>query len=157
MTRTAWRSVSVIIRGHLPTRKRGRSRISWWLGPTRDSPRTHHTPSILTAGDEGCHAFAGPKPGPRRHGTLALGRRRKGVSGAAVSWVTDAGKEGTGSHFTDRKTEAQRSGGTGSRSQGQASTVSERCRLPCMEARTARVWGSFCLTPQVTPESWGVH
>lgn len=74
--------------------------------------------------------LTGPKFGPRRHGALALGRRRKGISGAAVSWVMGAGKEETGSHFADRKAEAQRGGGTGSRSQGQASTVSERHRLP---------------------------
>lgn len=50
--------------------------------------------------------------------------------GAAVFPARAVGKGGTGSHFTDVETEAQRGDGTRSRSQGQASTVSESHRLP---------------------------
>lgn len=111
--------VSVTVRGHLPTREPGRAA------------------SPVAGGS----ALLPPLPLTQRRRAEPEAQSPRG---AAVFWARATGKGGTGSHFTDVETEAQRADRTGSGSQDQASTVSRATGCPITEASAAGAGRELC-------------
>lgn len=74
------------------------------------------------------------------HSDLSLGGGHGDVSGAKFLGLGLQGKGGTGSHFTNAETEAQRGDKTCSRSQGQALADSKSYWLP-QHGGLEKSWG----------------